>query len=677
MTKGKIIGIVLLVAALLEYFMAWSFLKDIVPFPESECYLHTINGFLRDAVILGALVLLYNVRKRIRDRVKRYFPIVVIGISYLCMAIFMITYLEMDLGFLTVLAIFTGLFNNIVLVLAVAMCYHHWPNKWMKVFYFLSYFITLIIMLFDALYFWTTSMHVESVVFKNMNIYSLQGIVGTTAPWQFGVLGALVILFIYLFKVNVPTKKKPNFAWSLLCLIVFGLGLNLSYMLLGSLVHYATDQVAGLDLEVEPEKTRHPARNMVVMPINVNFVHKALFDTDKVIKDPREFKERVLTDEDKRVLEELGIVPDRERKKPGKAQYDRIVMLVLESVHRDYIRFYNDGIPLENTPFIDSLLQKYPRMDHYYSSAIPTTQGLNSTFRSQFIYDEDLNGATQPSIFRQADKAGYKGIFVNASSRYYANEYREYPNQFGMKEYYAKEDLKAKGYKGASGWGFHNDVMYDNALRILEENKKEKLFLVVKTSDMHQPYPYYGIGYAGMPTSVTDPQLVTLCGMFWVDHTLHDFFEQAKAKGLMDDRTLFIITSDHNPHSGGEYKTIVKEEQDTQSIAPIPLIFVAKNLVPLDNIRTAEYASQEDLAPTLLSLMGAETPKEFLGRNLLESTDMPYALGYFGGKAYYYSEDRNFIATLDEAYPDTKEKDAIANYIMYNYVKRHLANKQY
>mgnify|MGYP007062588925 CR=1 FL=1 len=25
----------------------------------------------------------------------------------------------------------------------------------------------------------------------------------------------------------------------------------------------------------------------------------------------------------------------------------------------------------------------------------------------------------------------------------------------------------------------------------------------------------------------------------------------------MDDRTLFVITSDHNPHSGGEYKTLV------------------------------------------------------------------------------------------------------------------------
>lgn len=46
-------------------------------------------------------------------------------------------------------------------------------------------------------------------------------------------------------------------------------------------------------------------------------------------------------------------------------------------------------------------------------------------------------------------------------------------------------------------------------------------------------------------------------------------FEEAEAKGLMDDRTLFIITADHNPHSGGEYTKIVTNENDRKSIAPI------------------------------------------------------------------------------------------------------------
>lgn len=62
-------------------------------------------------------------------------------------------------------------------------------------------------------------------------------------------------------------------------------------------------------------------------------------------------------------------------------------------------------------------------------------------------------------------KSGDSGDIFSASSRYYNNEYREYPEQFGMAHYFAKEDIAKEGYSGASGWGFHNDVMYDNMLR--------------------------------------------------------------------------------------------------------------------------------------------------------------------------------------------------------------------
>ena len=57
-----------------------------------------------------------------------------------------------------------------------------------------------------------------------------------------------------------------------------------------------------------------------------------------------------------------------------------------------------------------------------------------------------------------------------------------------------------------------------------------------------------------------------------------------------------------------------------------------------------------------------ETPESFMGRDLLEACEKPYALGYFGGKAYYFSSNLDFVATLDEAEPDTAQKEAIANY---------------
>ncbi len=58
MRKYLLIGIVLIICLGVEYTLAWKFLQGIVPFPENECWANAINGFLRDASILGVIVAL-------------------------------------------------------------------------------------------------------------------------------------------------------------------------------------------------------------------------------------------------------------------------------------------------------------------------------------------------------------------------------------------------------------------------------------------------------------------------------------------------------------------------------------------------------------------------------------------------------------------------------------------
>lgn len=671
MKRSLLTAIIIAVCFAVETFFAERFYREIVPFPVEEFWFTILNLFLRDVLLIGTFALLYSVRRRIKDRVKRYFPVVVIGVFYLGLAYFMVSYLRLDWGFLTLLSVLAGLNNNILLCLLAAMCYHKWPSLGMKVFYFFVYIATCVIMVFDGIYFWTTSMHVESVLFRNLNYYAAKGVLETsTTIFLVGIVAGLLVLLL-LFRVTKPTREKPNFAWSLLCVAIFTMALNFSYLSICGGMHFGIKEFGGLWSEAEIETTRQSYRDAVAMPININFVNKALFDTDKIVKDPKKMVQRVLTEKDKEVLLSMGITPEKPSIPPPAAKYDKVIILMLESVHRDYVHFYNENIPAEATPFLDELLSKYPRLDRYYSSSIPTTEGLNSTFRSQILFDGDLPGENQGSIYSQLHETSWRGIFLNSSSGYYSNEFRQYPKQFGMQEYYAREYLEDQGYTGASGWGFHNDVMYKETLKMLERGRNDKIFMVTKTLDMHQPYPYYGLKWEDMPPAVRDSKYVTVRGIHWVDHTLKAFFQEAEANGLMDDRTLFIITSDHNPHSGGEYKELVSNPADTQSIAPIPLIFVSKNLKPLDQLKTAEYSSSMDLAPTLLPLMGLETPKDFAGRNLLQAVEIPYALGYFGGKAYYFSEELSFVDTMDNPYPGTPQEDALANYIVWDYVRRH------
>ena len=660
-----VIVLFLLIAGAVEWKLAYDNFGALDPMPVEEFGFEIFNHLLRDC-LLGLIVwTMYFRRKRLPDRLRRYFPVVVIGLMYIGVACFMVYQLSLDKGAQTTLAIIAGINNNILLVLLAAMCYYKWPNIIMKGIYFVVYVFTALTLLFDAFYFWQTSMHVESVLFQNLNIYAIKGVLATTSNILLAATVGAVALVLLLFRVPKPSKRKPNFVWSLLCVAMFTIGLNLADKLLLSGGMWCVEEIIGSYITIENEKTRVIYRNMLSVPINLNFISKALFDTDKMAS-AKHVEMRELTDKDKKTLHKLGIdIP-----KPAVAkiapQYDRVVLLILESMHRDYINYYNANIPEKATSYLNQLVIRYPHLNKFYSSAVPTTQGLNATFRSHIIMDKDLPGKGTLSLFRVAQAAGYKGIFMNASSQYYANELREYPDQFGMQEYIAKEQLEKFGYTGASGWGYHNDVMYEHTLRILEENRGKKLLLVTKTLDMHQPYPYTGYRWEEMPEGVRDNPNVTVRGVYWVDKTIEHFFKEVEKRGLMDERTLFLITSDHNPHSGGEYTKLVEKANDKLSIAPIPLLFISKNLAPLDELRTNEYASQIDLAPTLLYLMGLDIPEKFMGRNLLQPTRMPFALGYFGGKAFYWSSKQHFVDQMDNPTPNDDE-DALSNYIIHNY----------
>ena len=660
-----VIVLFLLIAGAVEWKLAYDNFGALDPMPVEEFGFEIFNHLLRDC-LLGLIVwTMYFRRKRLPDRLRRYFPVVVIGLMYIGVACFMVYQLSLDKGAQTTLAIIAGINNNILLVLLAAMCYYKWPNIIMKGIYFVVYVFTALTLLFDAFYFWQTSMHVESVLFQNLNIYAIKGVLATTSNILLAATVGAVALVLLLFRVPKPSKRKPNFVWSLLCVAMFTIGLNLADKLLLSGGMWCVEEIIGSYITIENEKTRVIYRNMLSVPINLNFISKALFDTDKMAS-AKHVEMRELTDKDKKTLHKLGIdIP-----KPAVAkiapQYDRVVLLILESMHRDYINYYNANIPEKATSYLNQLVIRYPHLNKFYSSAVPTTQGLNATFRSHIIMDKDLPGKGTPSLFRVAQAAGYKGIFMNASSQYYANELREYPDQFGMQEYIAKEQLEKFGYTGASGWGYHNDVMYEHTLRILEENRDKKLLLVTKTLDMHQPYPYTGYRWEEMPEGVRDNPNVTVRGVYWVDKTIEHFFKEVEKRGLMDERTLFLITSDHNPHSGGEYTKLVEKANDKLSIAPIPLLFISKNLAPLDELRTNEYASQIDLAPTLLYLMGLDIPEKFMGRNLLQPTRIPFALGYFGGKAFYWSSKQHFVDQMDNPTPNDDE-DALSNYIIHNY----------
>ena len=206
-------------------------------------------------------------------------------------------------------------------------------------------------------------------------------------------------------------------------------------------------------------------------------------------------------------MKRLGILPKTPVIVRDKPAYDRIVMIIFESVHRDYLHYYNPAIPKETTPYLDLLVEKYPHLDHYYSSAVPTTQGL--TMRHSAVSSSMMvtcRGPTSRHCFVPLKKRGFRGHFSVHQAATTIMSTASIQNSLVWLTILLRKILPKRGYSGASGWGFHNDVMYDNMLRFLKKSRGQSFLVVTKTLDMHQPYPYYGITYENMPESVRNPR---------------------------------------------------------------------------------------------------------------------------------------------------------------------------
>lgn len=239
----------------------------------------------------------------------------------------------------------------------------------------------------------------------------------------------------------------------------------------------------GFDDEAEIEKSRNLYRDLLSESVTINLAREIWQNDEEYIPASSQLQHFSFSGNEIALLSQLEIDINEKPISSQKAfPYEKIIVIVAESFHRDYLHFYNSQIPAEATPFFDSLLTKYPHSDHYYPSNTPTSQGLNSMFLSQVLYSDEQSFENNATIFRTLEGNGYKTVFLEATSQYYNDEFRAYKKRFGMNLYRAKEDLERQGYIGSSGWGFHNDVMYEETIQILEQNRNNKLFMVTKPS---------------------------------------------------------------------------------------------------------------------------------------------------------------------------------------------------
>jgi hypothetical protein len=491
----------------------------------------------------------------------------------------------------------------------------------------------------DAIYFFNTFEHVEPVLFNNINRSSVLGSVAGSVAIGAAVsaLALAAVAWTHAFWARNAANGRQR-----------GLALALAACAVASAALGSSDIRARMpkqDREAESylNETRDAYLAKVSAPILAGFLG-ALRDRADLERPSESEAPLDYAADERALLEKLGLLRAAQAPPDRKPAFDRIVFLVFESMPAAYLHHYNPTIPAEATPFLDDLLRRHPHADRFFTTNMPTDHGLNSLFLSRLAPDWGGGRESLFSVLRR--EAGFESHFVRAVSKHYGNQLITYPRIFQFDHFVAAEELQSR-YRSRwhSGWGENNATVYEEGLRILTEKIDRKLLLVLKTIDLHQPGPFQAIPRKHLPEGLQKRDVPVFNTLHWVDRCARAFFEDLEKRGLFSERTLVVVTSDHGPHPGAAYRDLVPHEE-YRRLARLPLIFVARDNAALRDLDVDGFASQVDLAPTILDLLGIDVPPGFVGRSLLGRDPERFRLGLYRAEFSYASARTSFSETI-------------------------------
>ncbi len=291
---------------------------------------------------------------------------------------------------------------------------------------------------------------------------------------------------------------------------------------------------------------------------------------------------------------------------PFKRPPRNIVLISVESLSAKFLGSF--GNPAGLTPRMDALARDGLLFTQLYATGTRTVRGLEALslgtppIPGQAIVRRPNNEhlATVGEVLR---RQGYATFFLYGGYGYFDN----------MNAYFAGNDYQVvdrtdfpKASVGfANVWGVADEFLFDNSLAQLDQaHAAGKPFLAqIMTTSNHRPFTYPD-GRIDIPSPGKREG-----GVKYTDYAIGRFIDQARKKPWFND-TLFVIVADHCASAAGKSRLPVDGYH-------IPLILYAPAL--LKPGRDARLASQIDIPPTLLDVMGLPGDDHFFGRSLFEA----------------------------------------------------------
>lgn len=196
-------------------------------------------------------------------------------------------------------------------------------------------------------------------------------------------------------------------------------------------------------------------------------------------------------------------------------------------------------------------------------------------------------------------------------------------------------------YDPANGNAAADSVIVDQALRRLDSVGTAKPWLALLAShNTHMPFHTPSSWTSSLPGGDSDPERFARA-IDYFDHQLGRLLDRLQARPDFS-RTVFIVVGDHGfpilPRD-----MVRPEGMAGERTATMVGIFSADTALRLPHGRLDRVASQTDVGPTILGLLGIRAATHFQGRDLRDTTSRG-ALYFKDGSWEYHSDTLDLFA---------------------------------
>jgi phosphoglycerol transferase MdoB-like AlkP superfamily enzyme len=331
--------------------------------------------------------------------------------------------------------------------------------------------------------------------------------------------------------------------------------------------------------------------------------------------DPESFTSDVYPTLHKQVLP----VPASERR--------NLVIIVEESLGAEFVGSLG-GLNL--TPNLDAMANDGIWFENLFATGVRSARGLEAIvtgFTPTPARSVVKLPGSQRNFFTLAQllsNAGYDTSFIYGGESQFDNMRRFFMNN-GFQHVIDESDYADPVFRGT--WGVSDEDLFSRANEEFSKDHDVPFFSLVFTSSNHSPFQFPDgrvEPYGGDKNTVDN-------AVRYADHALGRFIDVAR-KADYWNHTVFLVVADHNSRVYGSEVVPIERFH-------IPALILGGTIEPAV---FEPIASQIDLAPTLLSLIGVEAEHPMIGHDLtrpeMQLTAGRAIMQFNGAQAYMEGE---------------------------------------